>query len=947
MNSFLQQLYNIPKFADRLLKVNQSETSSNADLLFQLQVLFGNLRISQKCYYDTLPFCKSFTDYDGEPISLSEQKDINEFAGMLFDRLEENAESKQILQETVQGKIVWKTKSTESSYRSEREETFYMLTAEVKDKACLEDSLDLFIAEELFNGDNQIEDSTSGRKVDALRRCAIRQLPSTLIIHLKRFEFDLETMNRKKVNDLITFPMELNMFPYTEEGISSKEFKRSGVDDDNDSESQEGNLNNSHDATEINDNDKKYMYALRGVVAHVGAIDRGHYYSFIQNRESLKWLEFNDRAVLPFSQEAIPAECFGGEDTAQGMGKLRQNNAYLLFYERIECDTVKVPSQSSMETTPKLSNELSTENSSLAEKDATVDEQNGNPTGHNNSVTISNNSDTNYQLMSNNIMKAVWKENKEFQLHQYLFDKANFCFQYQLLNSISVNNLVLLSDPTVSEENKRNIQRLILFYVGFVLDIVARGRAKSCIKLFFERLEEIITRDNAKICSTMIINLLASDYVMNSPDDDCLNPNTNADSDIASSIVDDKTKKSRKFGKIHPWLCIFLSCPHSEILKSYANFLRTSLKLMQPESPHRDTYITCGKEVMYTLTSDVDMDEFFNINSIDTGSTELETGQRVSTLTKLIDKIITIAERMGEESVVRNEGYAIICKFLLNFALVGYEERRMLLAIGTIHRMVLSLLSANTVVGNAAEEFGPCIDLVTLLVRSCMIINPESPVPVEMYGNKEKLLAWQTEKISPFADRVAQIVLDNQDLLPCLNDKDIHAFLNKFFLENAINITATSVCHALQHICWARKKDAPKILEFLAEKVGECVIAQGGIKLTYRYYFRVISEMLMGPTVSISTVFDSVIPSLIDKADILAGRQGDNDPEYIYAVFKLLHRIGTISPGGHSCVMRIKDSWKSIRSKFLYHKKQELSYYSSSQSQTNDSVQGMGYMGIA
>jgi len=939
MNSFLQQLYNIPKFADRLLKIKQSTNSTtNADLLFQLQVLFGNLRISQKCYYDTLPFCKSFMDYDGQPISLSEQKDINEFAGMLFDRLEENGDGKKILQETVQGKIVWKTKSTESSYRSEREESFYMLTAEVKDKASLEDSLDLFIAEELFSGDNQIEDSTTGRKVDALRRCAIRQLPSTLIVHLKRFEFDLETMNRKKVNDLITFPMELNMFPYTEEGIASKELKRSSVvDDDNDGES-------SHDPAAVDDSGvtdtKKYMYALRGIVAHVGAIDRGHYYSFIQSRDTMKWSEFNDRAVLPFSQEAIPAECFGGEDTSQGSGKLRQNNAYLLFYERVDSEPLPSAMTSSGSQSSSTSIEISTAQS--------TDSQN--EINQSNTIAISNNA-TNYQLMSTNIMKAVWKENKEFQLHQYLFDKANFRFQYQLLNSFSVDKLMLLSGPTVTEENKRNIQRLVLFYIGFALDIVSHGRAKSCVSLFFERLEELISRDNAKICSTMIINLLASDYIMEDnntgTDEDLLNPNP-SDSDISSNLVDDTVRNSAKFCKMHPWLRIFLSCPHSQILKAYTNFLKTGLKLLHPDNPNKDTYINHGKEVVYTLTSSVDMDDFFNTNNtyIESGHTIMtESGQSVSVLTKLIDKMITITEKMGKEGAARNEGYVTLCKFLLNFALMGYEERRMLLDIGAIHRMVLSLLSANNIVANAAEEFVPCIDLVTLLVRSCMIINPESPVPVEMYENKEKILAWQSEKISPFVDRSAQIVLDNQELLPCLNDKDIHAFLNKFFLENAINITANTVCHAIQHICWGRKKDAPKILEFLAEKVGECVIAQGGIKLSYRYYFRVISEMLMGPTVNIPTVFDSVIPSLVDKADFLSGRQGENDPEYIYALFKLLHRIGTISPGGHSCVMRIKDSWKSIRSKFLYHRKQDTYTYSSTQSQPHEGL-SMGYMGM-
>lgn len=38
-----------------------------------------------------------------------------------------------------------------------------------------------------------------GRKVEALRRCTFRELPPTLIIHLKRFEFNIETMDRKKV----------------------------------------------------------------------------------------------------------------------------------------------------------------------------------------------------------------------------------------------------------------------------------------------------------------------------------------------------------------------------------------------------------------------------------------------------------------------------------------------------------------------------------------------------------------------------------------------------------------------------------------------------------------------------------------------------------------------------------------------------------------------------
>jgi hypothetical protein len=45
------------------------------DVLFQLQVLFAFLRISQRQYHDTKPFCSAFRDYDGQPISLTEQVD--------------------------------------------------------------------------------------------------------------------------------------------------------------------------------------------------------------------------------------------------------------------------------------------------------------------------------------------------------------------------------------------------------------------------------------------------------------------------------------------------------------------------------------------------------------------------------------------------------------------------------------------------------------------------------------------------------------------------------------------------------------------------------------------------------------------------------------------------------------------------------------------------------
>ena len=163
MNALLQQIFHVKSFTRALLNIDTSsslsamemytnalniETNSknkeqlskleNYQILYQLQIVFSYLLLSQKKFYDTLPFCHVIRDYDGEVLRLTEQKDINEFAGMLFDKLESNTEVKNLLSKCFQGKIVWQTRSIETSYRSDREESFYMITAEVKNKSSLE-----------------------------------------------------------------------------------------------------------------------------------------------------------------------------------------------------------------------------------------------------------------------------------------------------------------------------------------------------------------------------------------------------------------------------------------------------------------------------------------------------------------------------------------------------------------------------------------------------------------------------------------------------------------------------------------------------------------------------------------------------------------------------------------------------------------------------------------
>ncbi len=65
-------------------------------------------------------------------------------------------------------------------------------------------------------------------QVDAVKRNCIKVLPHTLVIHLKRFEFDYETMNRWKIKDRFAFPLRLDMHPYTVDGLAEADAAASG-----------------------------------------------------------------------------------------------------------------------------------------------------------------------------------------------------------------------------------------------------------------------------------------------------------------------------------------------------------------------------------------------------------------------------------------------------------------------------------------------------------------------------------------------------------------------------------------------------------------------------------------------------------------------------------------------------------------------------------------------
>lgn len=131
---------------------------------------------------------------------------------------------------------------------------------------------------------------------------------------MKRFDFNLRTLQRSKINDHFSFPRKINLRPYTIEHLSDP------------------------DAAAEED-----IFELVGVLVHTGTAESGHYYSYIRERPCPlgvdSWVEFNDDIVTPWDSSHLANATFGGPDhraayETNGMVYDKAYSAYMLFYQR-------------------------------------------------------------------------------------------------------------------------------------------------------------------------------------------------------------------------------------------------------------------------------------------------------------------------------------------------------------------------------------------------------------------------------------------------------------------------------------------------------------------------------------------------------------------------------------------------------------------------------------
>ncbi|KAL2271630.1 hypothetical protein VTJ83DRAFT_1001 [Remersonia thermophila] len=316
-NSLLTQLFMNVDFREFILGARVRDRENSQCLLFATQKMFAFLQNSLRPFINPEECVANIKTYEDTQIDVVNQMDVDEFFNLLFDRWEgqfATSDEKNRFRVFFGGQLVQQVRSQECEHVSERLEPFSAIQCDIKGKSSLQESLQAYVDGEIMEGDNKYKCSTCDRHVDAVKRACLKDIPDNLIFHLKRFDFNLRTMQRNKINDYFAFPEKIDMRPYTIEHLSSP-----------------------------NEEQSEDIFELVGVLVHTGTAESGHYYSYIRERptngEGQTWVEFNDETVTPWDPATMASACFGGPDYPSpfpsGNGVFeKQYSAYMLFYQR-------------------------------------------------------------------------------------------------------------------------------------------------------------------------------------------------------------------------------------------------------------------------------------------------------------------------------------------------------------------------------------------------------------------------------------------------------------------------------------------------------------------------------------------------------------------------------------------------------------------------------------
>jgi ubiquitin carboxyl-terminal hydrolase 7 len=185
-HTLLKAVYKIP---------TEDETYANSALT--LQRLFYRLQTVN----DAVPTLELTKSFGWETQDIFAQQDVQELNRILMENLEnkmKGTEVENLLNKMFVGKTRTYIKCIDVDYGSERIEEFWDIQLNVRGYINLDESFKDYIAEETMNGENKYFAEGHGLQ-DATKGVIFESFPDVLHLHLKRFEYDLNTYAMQKV----------------------------------------------------------------------------------------------------------------------------------------------------------------------------------------------------------------------------------------------------------------------------------------------------------------------------------------------------------------------------------------------------------------------------------------------------------------------------------------------------------------------------------------------------------------------------------------------------------------------------------------------------------------------------------------------------------------------------------------------------------------------------
>lgn len=394
LNSLLQALFMTPEFRNALYHWEFDGIDEAKSIPYQLQKLFLNLQTSQKAAVETTDLTRSF---GWDSTEAWQQHDIQELCRVMFDALEQkfkNTDQADLINRLYEGKMIDYVKCLECCTEKSREDTFLDIPLPVRPfgstvaYGSIEEALRAFVQPETLDGNNQYLCEKCNKKCDAHKGLKFKNFPYILTLHLKRFDFDYQTLHRIKLNDKVTFPQTLNLNSFinatdvetfganhsqtngfissassehdntesltkcddsstTDSGAAMEEDNCSGIATTASSSHNDNDLQDDDEGIDVSANaDNRlpssnesgpYIYELFAIMIHSGSASGGHYYAYIKDFDNSEWYCFNDQTVSPITQEDIQKSFGGGSFKAYYSSIYSSStNAYMLMYRQIE-----------------------------------------------------------------------------------------------------------------------------------------------------------------------------------------------------------------------------------------------------------------------------------------------------------------------------------------------------------------------------------------------------------------------------------------------------------------------------------------------------------------------------------------------------------------------------------------------------------------------------------